>query len=90
MKNAKFILLLFLLLSLISCKAENKIQTVAKQVSEEIMEQYEPLEGVMTLVADAKTGDIIASVDLGGLRVNLGNLDFAYYSVGAQCCLKGN
>ncbi len=70
MKNAKFILLLFLLLSLISCKAENKIQTVAKQVSEEIMEQYEPLEGVMTLVADAKTGDIIASVDLGGTGDN--------------------
>lgn len=61
---------LLLLLSLISCKAENEIQTVAKQVSEEIMEQYEPLEGVMTLVADAKTGDIIASVDLGGTGDN--------------------
>ena len=34
------------------------------------MEQYEPLEGVMTLVADAKTGDIIASVDLGGTGDN--------------------
>ena len=65
MKSTK-LLFVFLLLSLISCKAENKIQTVAKQVSEEIMEQYEPLEGVMTLVADAKTGDIIASVDMGG------------------------
>ena len=70
MKNAKFILLLFLLLSLISCKAEDKIQTAIQQVSEEIMEQYEPLEGVMTLVADAKTGDIIASVDLGGTGDN--------------------
>lgn len=70
MKNAKFILLLFLLLSLISCKAEDKIQTAIQQVSEEIMEQYEPLAGVMTLVADAKTGDIIASVDIGGTGDN--------------------
>ena len=72
MKNAKFILLLFLLLALAfcSCKAEDKIQTAIQQVSEEIMEQYEPLEGVMTLVADAKTGDIIASVDLGGTGDN--------------------
>ena len=51
--NPLFFFPLLLLLSLISCKAENKIQTVAKQVSEEIMEQYEPLEGIMTLVADA-------------------------------------
>ncbi len=70
MKNAKFILLLLLALALVSCKAENKIQTVAQQVSEEIMEQYEPLAGVMTLVADAKTGDILASVDLGGTGDN--------------------
>ena len=70
-KPTKCVLLLFLLLlSLFSCKAENKIQTIAQQVSEEIMEQYEPLEGVMTLVADAKTGEVIASVDLGGTGDN--------------------
>ena len=73
MKNAKFILLLFLALALISCNTkpqEQAIQTVAKQVSEEIMEQYEPLEGVMTLVADAKNGEILASVDMGGTGNN--------------------
>ena len=58
------------LIALCGCKAENRIETVAKQVSEEIMEQYEPLEGVMTLVADAKTGDILACVDLGGTGNN--------------------
>ena len=68
MKRAKFILLF--LIALCGCKAENRIETVAKQVSEEIMEQYEPLEGVMTLVADAKTGDILACVDLGGTGNN--------------------
>ena len=70
MKRTKFILFLLIILALCSCKAENKIETVAKQVSEEIMEQYEPLEGVMTLVADAKTGDIIACVDIGGSSDN--------------------
>ena len=70
MKLTKLSALTLIVLSLISCKSENNIQTVAKQVSEEIMEQYEPLEGVMTLVADAKTGDIIASVDLGGTGDN--------------------
>lgn len=65
-----FLLLLLLALALISCKSENNIQAVARQVSEEIMEQYEPLEGVITLVADAKTGDIIASADLGGTGDN--------------------
>ena len=64
---------LLLALALISCKTmpqERSLQAVVRQVSEEIMEQYEPLEGVMTLVADAKTGDIIASVDLGGTGDN--------------------
>lgn len=70
MKLTKYLSLLLIVLALFSCKSENNIQTVAKQVSEEIMEQYEPLEGVMTLVADAKTGDIIASVDLGGTGDN--------------------
>ena len=66
-------LLLALALSLLSCKTkpqEQAIQAVAQQVSEEIMEQYKPLEGVMTLVADAKTGEVIASVDLGGTGDN--------------------
>ncbi len=73
MKIFKQFLLLLLALALISCKTkpqEQAIQAVAKQVSEEIMEQYEPLEGVMTLVADAKTGEVIASVDLGGTGDN--------------------
>lgn len=69
-KIKNIIFLVFIALALISCKSENNIQTVAKQVSEEIMEQYEPLAGVMTLVADAKTGEIIASVDIGGTGEN--------------------
>ena len=70
MNNTKIILFLLIAVALCSCKAENKIETVARQVSEEIMEQYEPLEGVMTLVADAKTGELLASVDLGGAGDN--------------------
>ena len=73
MKLTKLSALTLIVLSLISCNTkpqEQAIQAVVRQVSEEIMEQYEPLEGVMTLVADAKTGDIIASVDLGGTGDN--------------------
>lgn len=76
MINVKFVRFYFpllLALALVSCKTkpqERYIQAVAQQVSEEIMERYEPLEGVMTLVADAKSGDIIASVDLGGTGDN--------------------
>ena len=73
MYPTKLLSFLLIALSLISCNTkpqEQAIQTVAKQVSEEIMEQYEPLEGVITLVADTKTGDIIASVDLGGTGDN--------------------
>ena len=73
MKLTKLLALTLIVLSLISCNTkpqEQAIQAVAQQVSEEIMEQYEPLEGVITLVADAKTGDIIASVDLGGTGDN--------------------
>lgn len=72
MKLTKLLALTLILLApaLISCKSENNIQAVVKQVSEEIMEQYEPLEGVMTLVADAKNGEILASVDMGGTGNN--------------------
>lgn len=73
MKLTKLLALTLIVLAFISCKTkaqELSIQSVAQQVSEEIMEQYEPLEGVITLVADAKTGDIIASVDLGGTGDN--------------------
>jgi len=70
MHPTKPLSIFLIILALSSCKAENKIQTAIQQVSEEIMEQYEPLEGVMTLVVDAKTGDIIASVDLGGTGDN--------------------
>ena len=70
MKPTNFLLALLITIVLCSCKVENKIETVAQQVSEEIMKQYEPLEGVMTLVADAKTGDILACVDLGGAGDN--------------------
>ena len=73
MKLIKYLSLFLIALALVSCKTkpqEQVIQTIAQHVSEEIMEQYEPLAGVMTLVVDAKTGDIIASVDLGGTGEN--------------------
>ena len=76
MKPTKLLSFLLIVLALISCKAKSQesqvqaIQAIAQQVSEEIMEQYEPLEGVMTLVADAKTGEILGSVDLGGTSEN--------------------
>lgn len=73
MKLTKLLALTLIVLAFFSCKTkpqEQAIQTAIQQVSEEIMEQYEPLAGVMTLVADAKTGDIIASVDIGGTGDN--------------------
>ena len=46
------------------------IQNFAQQASMDVMEQYEPLDGVITLVADAKTGEILAYVSMPELDLN--------------------
>ncbi|MBQ3319839.1 MAG: transpeptidase family protein [Spirochaetia bacterium] len=46
------------------------IQNFAQQASMDIMEQYEPIDGVITLVADAKTGEILAYVSMPELDLN--------------------
>ncbi|MBO7429852.1 MAG: transpeptidase family protein [Spirochaetia bacterium] len=46
------------------------IQNFAQQASMDIMDQYEPQDGVITLVADAKTGEILAYVSMPELDLN--------------------
>jgi cell division protein FtsI (penicillin-binding protein 3) len=46
------------------------IQNFAQQASMDVMAQYEPLDGVITLVADAKTGEILAYVSMPELDLN--------------------
>ena len=46
------------------------IQNFAQQASMDVMEQFEPLDGVITLVADAKTGEILAYVSMPEIDLN--------------------
>ena len=46
------------------------IQNFAQQASMDIMDQYEPQDGVITLVTDAKTGEILAYVSMPELDLN--------------------
>lgn len=46
------------------------IQNFAQQASMDVMAQYEPLDGVITLVADAKTGEILAYVSMPEIDLN--------------------
>ena len=46
------------------------IQNFAQQASMDIMDQYDPLDGVITLVADAKTGEILAYVSMPEIDLN--------------------
>ncbi len=46
------------------------IQNFAQQASMEVMEKYEPIDGVITLVADARTGEILAYVSMPELDLN--------------------
>ena len=70
MKPIKLLSLLLLALALISCKTtpkeaqEQSILADFRMDTEKIMEHFEPRDGMMSLLADAKTGEILASVDL--------------------------
>ena len=46
------------------------IQNFAQQASMDVMDRYEPLDGVITLVADAKTGEILAYVSMPEIDLN--------------------
>ena len=46
------------------------IQNFAQQASMDVMEQYEPIDGVITIVADARTGEILAYVSMPELDLN--------------------
>lgn len=70
MHPTKPLFLLILALALISCKTtpkaakEQSILADFRKNAEKTMEHFEPRDGMMSLLADAKTGEILASVDL--------------------------
>lgn len=70
MKPVKLILVLLSLLTLVSCKTtpkeaqEQPLQADFRKNAEEIMEHFEPRDGMMSILADATTGEILDSVDL--------------------------
>lgn len=70
MKSVKIISILMVILVFASCKTmpkesqEQSIQADLRSGAEKLMEHFEPRDGMMALLADAKTGDILASADL--------------------------
>ncbi|MBR4436382.1 MAG: hypothetical protein IKS89_01530 [Spirochaetales bacterium] len=70
MKLTKYLFPLLLALALISCKTtpkeaqEQSILVDFRKDAEKTMEHFEPRDGVMSLLADAQTGEILLSVDL--------------------------
>ena len=67
MRHMKYLFPILLALALIACRTMSKEQSFLadfREDAEEIMEQYEPRDGLMALLADAKTGEILDSVDL--------------------------
>ncbi len=67
MYPTKLLFFLLIALALISCKTMPKEQSLKadfRKGAEKLLEHYEPCDGVMSLLADAKTGEILASVDL--------------------------
>ena len=70
MKLTKYLFPLLLALALISCKTtpkeaqEQSILADFRMDTEKIMEHFEPHDGMMSILADAKTGEILANVDL--------------------------
>lgn len=69
-KIKSIIFLVLLALALISCKTtpkeaqEQSILVDFRKDAEKTMEHFEPRDGVMSLLADAQTGEILLSVDL--------------------------
>lgn|GEM_PF-3761207 len=76
MKLTKYLSLLLIVLSLISCKTmlkESREQSLLddfRNDAEKLLEHFEPRDGMMSLLADAKTGEILASVDLPETEVD--------------------
>ena len=67
MKSIKFLFILLVVSVFTTCKTmpkEQPFQADLRDGTERLMEDFEPLDGVMSLLADAKTGKILASVDL--------------------------
>ncbi len=70
MKSLKIISILFVILVFISCRTMNQDsqkQSLLDEFSngaEKLMEHFEPRDGIMSLLADAKTGEILALADL--------------------------
>ena len=67
MKFIKYLSLLLLALALAACKTipqEQSIQADFRNDAEKTMEHFEPRDGMMALLVDAKTGEFLASVDL--------------------------
>ena len=70
MKTIKIISILLIALAFATCKTmpqesqEQSFQADLRDDTERIMEKFEPRDGIMSLLADAKTGEILASVDL--------------------------
>lgn len=66
-KIKNIIFLVFLVLALVACKTipqEQSLQADFRKDAEKLLEHFEPQDGMMSLLADAKTGEILASVDL--------------------------
>ena len=66
-KRTSFLLLFLIALTLVSCKTMPQEQSILadfRKDAEKIIEHFEPRDGMMSLLADAKTGEILASVDL--------------------------
>ena len=67
MKIIKSMFFLLIAVCFASCKTmpqEQSLHAFSQRKSEELMNKFEPRDGVISLLADAKTGEILASVDL--------------------------
>ena len=66
-KRTSFLLLFLIALALCSCKTMPQEQSILADFRKDAgktMEHFEPRDGMMSILADAKTGEILASVDL--------------------------
>ena len=67
MKSIKFLFILLVVSVFTTCKTIPKgqpFQADLRDETERLMKDFEPRDGIMSLLADAKTGEILASVDL--------------------------
>lgn len=66
MNPLKLIIALLISVGLSSCQtmSHQTVQNKMLENSKDLMERYEPRDGVMSILADAKTGEILALADL--------------------------